>query len=59
MAGQSPCQRKLTHPLGEREEHLLMAAGCQKCFCVTFDKSNKTPARAGWIGWDRKGWECL
>ena len=38
---------KAPYPIGERKEHLLMAAGCQKCFCVTFDKSNKTPARAG------------
>ena len=47
--GSQPC-----YPLGERKEHLLMAAGCQKCFCVTFDKSNKTPACAGteWKGWD-------
>jgi hypothetical protein len=45
---------KAPFPLGERKEHLLMAVGCQKCFCVTFDKSNKTPAVAGteWKGWD-------
>ena len=53
MAGQSPCQRKLTHPLGERNA-LLMAAGCQKYFCVTFDKSNKTCVS---IGSERKGIE--
>ena len=34
-------------PLGERKQHLLMAAGCQKCFCVTLGKSNRTPACAG------------
>lgn len=34
-------------PLGERKQHLLMAVGCQKCFCVTLDKSNRTPAAAG------------
>ena len=33
--------------LGERKQHLLMATGCQKCFCVTLDKSNRTPAAAG------------
>ena len=33
-------------PLGERKQHLLMAAGCQKCFCVTLGKSNRTPACA-------------
>jgi hypothetical protein len=38
---------KAPYPLGERKEHLLMAVGCQKCFCVTFDKSNKTSACAG------------
>ena len=39
--------RLCTSPLGERKQHLLMAAGCQKCFCVTLDKSNRTPAAAG------------
>ena len=42
-------------PLGERKQHLLMAAGCQKCFCVTLDKSNRTPAAAGGV----KGSEIL
>ena len=32
-----------------------MAAGCQKCFCVTLDKSNRTPAAAGEV----KGSEIL
>ena len=36
-----------SNPLGERKQHLLMAAGCQKCFWVTLGKSNRTPACAG------------
>lgn len=38
---------KAPAPPRRAQQHLLMAAGCQKCFCVTFDKSNKTPAYAG------------
>ena len=54
--GKAPHGLQPCYPLGERKEHLLMAAGCQKCFCVTFDKSNKTPAHAGM---ESKGCERL
>ncbi len=51
--GKAPAQRQYSmyllcaSSLGERKQHLLIAAGCQKCFCVTLDKSNRTPAAAG------------
>ena len=32
------CSRQ---PPRRAQQHLLMAAGCQKCFCVTFAESNK------------------
>jgi len=41
------CTGSVPAPSGERKQHLLMAAGCQKCLCVTLDKSNRTPAAAG------------
>ena len=54
MPGQSPGTEPVFDapalyqpPSEERKQHLLMAAGCQKCFCVTLDKSNRTPAAAG------------
>ena len=43
----APLQRRLFAPL-RAQQHLLMVVGCQKCFCVTFDKSNKTLADAGY-----------
>ena len=33
--------RCFRHPPRRAQQHLLMAAGCQKCFCVTFAESNK------------------
>ena len=40
----------MAYPLGERNALLYMCnpvdCMCQKCFCVTFDKSNKTPSYA-------------
>ena len=59
--GKAPAQRQYSmyrlcaSSLGERKQHLLIAAGCQKCFCVTLDKSNRTPAAAGGV----KGSEIL
>ena len=32
---------KPPRPPRRAQQHLLMAAGCQKCFCVTFAESNK------------------
>ena len=40
--------RATTSLPSRRAQRLLMADGCQKCFCVTLDKSNRTlPAIAG------------
>lgn len=57
LPGQSPnverhSMYRLYAPPLRAQQHLLMAAGCQKCFCVTLGKSNRTgPACAGDKEW--------
>lgn len=48
----SRCRGKAPHPLGERKAFLIRSV--KNAFEFTFDKSNKTSARAGtdWIGKD-------
>ena len=36
-------------PLPSRRAQSTFDTECRKCFCVTFDKSNKTPAEAGYL----------
>ena len=36
------CRRRRPAPPRRAQQHLLMTAGCRKCFCVTFDTSNKS-----------------
>jgi hypothetical protein len=37
---------RLSSRLPPRRAHCAFDTECQKCFCVTFEKSNKTPAYA-------------